>query len=255
MLPVNYEIHCAACHPLTFDQNVKGPDGQPVNIPHNLQPAEVKDFVWGAYAAAYAGKGLDQRIAEALKEGPKPSRPLPGKLTEAEKAARDTLDKQTLEADKFLFKDDVRRTDLYIYSGKTTCGECHVYDKAGETKRILPLQVNNVWLTHAKFSHVAHRAADCRVCHPNAYAFDADGKSLNPKASVDQREVLIAGIENCRQCHTPAAGVRSDCTECHMYHHGDRPLQALGAAARNPGGKDDPRRFKDAARFLQGVRD
>jgi hypothetical protein len=255
MLPVNYEIHCSACHPLTFDPNLKGADGQLVSVPHRIQPDAAKDFVWGAYAEAYGKKPLDQRVADALKAGPKASRPLPGKLTEAEKAALGAVGKQTEDADQFLFKADVTRADGFLTTGKTACGECHVFDTAGGSKKILPLMVKNVWLEHAKFSHVSHRAADCRLCHANAYGLLADGKTVNSESSIDHTNVLIAGIESCRQCHSPAGGVRSDCTECHNYHHGDKPWQGLGAAARDPGGKDDPRRFPDVRKFLTGTRD
>jgi predicted CXXCH cytochrome family protein len=247
MLPVNYAAHCAACHPLTFDEKVKGADGQPLGVPHGLQPDEVRDFVWGAYAKANEGKALDQRILDAAKAGPKPSRPLPGKLTEAEKAAREALGNQTQEAANFLFKSDVKRADSYLLTGKTSCGECHQIDKEGGADKVLPLQVNNVWLAHAKFSHVAHRAADCRLCHENAYA---DG----PRPSTVAADVLIGGLENCRQCHTPAAGVRSDCTECHLYHNGDRSLQGLGAAARDPHRQGRVDRFGEVKQFLQGTR-
>jgi hypothetical protein len=255
MLPVNYEIHCSACHPLSFDAKLKNKDGQPLAVPHHLQPNEVQNFVWGAYADAYSKKDLDQRIADALKAGPKPSRPLPGKLTAEEQAARDTVGRESLEAEQFLFKADVKRADGYLTSGKSACGECHVFEQAGASRKILPLQINNVWLAHAKFSHVAHRAFDCRGCHANAYAFEPDGKTLNKTASVDHADVLIAGVDGCRQCHAPSAGVRSDCTECHYYHNGDRSLQGLGAAVRDPHGKEGPKRFTDVSQFLKGTRD
>ncbi len=248
MLPVNYEAHCSACHPLTFDANVKGKDGKPVSVPHRLQPDEVRSFVWGAYAEAYLHQGLDQRVAEALKAGPHPSRPLPGKLTEEEQAARDAVGTNTAQADRFLFKADVSRADGYLTSGRTACGECHEYAEAGGTKRVLPPQVNEVWLTHAKFSHVAHRAADCRLCHENAYA---DGRD----ASTSAKDVLIAGLKSCRECHSPAGGVRSDCTECHSYHNGDRPLQGLGAAARDPHSGGQVKRFGKVEEFLGGARE
>jgi hypothetical protein len=255
MLPVNYEVHCSACHPLTFDPNLKGKDGQLVSVPHRLQPDDVKDFVWGAYAEAYGKKPLDQRVADALKAGPKPSRPLPGKLTEAEKAALGAVGKATEDVEQFLFKADVTRADSFLTTGKSACGECHVFEAAGGSKKVLPLQVNEVWFTHAKFSHVSHRAVDCRACHANAYGLKDDGKTLNSESSIDHSNVLIDGIDSCRQCHSPAGGVRSDCTECHNYHHGDRPLQGIGAAARDPGGKDNPRRFQDVRKFLTGTQD
>src|SRR5262249_26562749 len=45
MLTVNYELHCEACHPLTFD-----PALPRVEAPHHLQPADLRRFLWGVYA-------------------------------------------------------------------------------------------------------------------------------------------------------------------------------------------------------------
>jgi hypothetical protein len=255
MLPVNYEIHCAACHPLTFDPKITGEDKKPLSVPHHLQPEQVKNFVWGAYAAAFSKKATGEAGADAAKAPPSPSRPLPGKLTAAEeKAAREKIGKQADEAGDFLFKADVKRADGFLTTGKSACGECHVFDTSGGSKRILPLQVKNVWLEHAKFNHVSHRAVDCRACHPNAYAFKPDGIIANPTASEDHSTVLIEGIESCRICHSPAGGVRFGCSECHLYHHGERPLQGIGAAARDPRKDDRPDRFPDAQQFLKGTR-
>ena len=68
----------------------------------------------------------------------------------------------------------------------------------------------------------------------------------------------IPGIDNCRQCHAPASvnanseprgGVRFDCVECHRYHNGERPLQGLGAAQRDP----PPARRLGTGEFLRGL--
>jgi hypothetical protein len=254
MLPVNYEIHCSACHPLTFDAKVKGKDNQPLSVPHHLQPDQVKEFVWGAYTESY-GKDAAGQPAEAAPARRKPAAPLPGKLSPAEEAAREEIGKSAKDAEDFLFKAEVKRADSYLTVGKSACGECHVYDTTGGSKKILPLQVNNVWFEHAKFNHVKHRAVDCRQCHANAYAYQADGKTVNSSASDSHTSVLIADIDSCRQCHSPAGGARSDCTECHRYHHGDKSWQGLGAAALDPGGKETPKRFTDVKDFIKGKND
>jgi hypothetical protein len=255
MLPINYEIHCSACHPLTFDAAAKGPDGQPVRVPHGVQVDQVREFIWGAYADAYRGKDPEQRAVDAAKSRPNPSRPLPGQMSGKERAARAAIDGQSDKAADFLFKSDVQRAESYLMTGKTSCGECHELQGDGSARSVLPVQINNVWLTHAKFNHVAHRAFDCRGCHADAYALQPDGQTPNKDASTKNTDVLIGGIENCRQCHAQAAGVRSDCNECHRYHNGDHALQGLGAAARDPGGKADPQRFLDVRQFLRGIRE
>jgi mono/diheme cytochrome c family protein len=47
MEPVVFEKHCAACHPLTFDDDI----GKALAAPHK-EPAQVRAFVWGIYGQA-----------------------------------------------------------------------------------------------------------------------------------------------------------------------------------------------------------
>ncbi|MGH9676297.1 MAG: hypothetical protein ACRD36_04280, partial [Candidatus Acidiferrum sp.] len=259
MLPVNYELHCSACHPLTFDTKVVNAEKKPLAVPHHLEPAQLADFLWGAYARSYVGdrKQLPARVKERLLNGPsKPARrPLPGKapvladdLAGEEILAHLAIDSDVSNSTDFLFKSKVSRAESYLPAGKTSCGECHYFTTDGTNKQIVPVGVKAVWLEHGKFNHVAHRAFDCRGCHANAYALEADGASLNRRASESATDVLIAGLESCRQCHSPAGGVNSDCAECHTYHNGDKWLQGLGAAARDP-----LERLGDVQQFLSGA--
>jgi hypothetical protein len=246
-LPIKYENHCKACHPLTFDKQVVGKDNAPLAVPHRLQPDEVNKFLWGAYADYYKSKqypDLDQRIKEWLAETPNPMRPLPGKLTrEEEEKARSEIVKGVNAARVFLYQNKVAKADRFLVSGKTSCGECH-HIELGDgqaSQRIVQPAVKDVWFEHARFNHASHKALDCRACHDKAYA------------SESEKDVLVPGIANCRQCHAPAdhangqavGGARHDCTECHNYHHGDSPMQGLGAWSRDPHRKGDVRWFLD----------
>jgi Class III cytochrome C family len=184
-----------------------------------------------------------------LEESPRPTAPLPGKpidLDKTEEAARNEISREAREARVFLFKDRVQRAESYLFLGKTSCGECHTYEpETGGTRKVAAPGVKGVWFEHARFNHAAHRAVDCRACHAGAYT------------SGSAEDVLVPGIENCKQCHSPrkqgaggpVGGVRHDCVECHSYHHGDRPLQGPGAAAR------DPKQKMDVPAFLRGARD
>jgi hypothetical protein len=248
-LPIAYENHCKACHPLTFDPKVKGPDKQPLAVPHRLQPDDVNKFLWGAYADYYTKNNpdLDERIKQWLKEATPDNanaRPLPGKLGQEEKQARSAIQQLTNPTEAFLYRVEVGRAQSYLQTGKTSCGECHHFEQTPTgSRRVVPTDVNEVWFQHARFNHASHRAVDCRACHANA------------SDSTTQADVLIPGIANCRQCHAPpghangqaTGGVRHDCTECHRYHNGDQPLQGLGARNR------DPQRPLDAKQFLQGT--
>lgn len=255
MLPIVYEMHCKACHPLNFD------DKDPTAVaPHRYQVAETKKVVERYYADEYLRKNPELLNATVTV-------PLPGKsLTPAQQKAKAYIDGK------------VERGMKTLFLGKKTCGECHYAEgktdepqlseipaklQVGPTAETLKAgwfqhrsSIPDVWYLHAKFDHVSHRAVDCRQCHENAYATLSDG-AVNPKGSKTNKDVLLPGVENCRECHSPAksegalslGGVRHDCTECHRYHHGDRPLQGLGAHAL------DPKQPTDIKKFLRGAHD
>ena len=224
MRPVTYENHCRACHPLTLPAPAgAGPRAKPLTVPHHLQPGELRNFLWGAYAAEYAaGK---PELAERLKAPPFPGRG--PEATEEERARREVTGR-------------VGRAELLLYLGKTTCGECHYYEAApGKVtpERVLAPDVPETWFPSARFDHAAHRAVDCRLCHEKA------------DQSATSKDVLLPGIQVCLDCHAPAkgsggavskGGARFDCVECHRYHHGDGPAEGVGSRAR---GAADGRRL------------
>jgi hypothetical protein len=234
MLPVTYENHCRACHPLTLPlQSGDQRDAPLVTVPHGLQPADVRTFLWGA-----AANQKEKQLAELQPE----RRPLPGKdRSAAAKKARAEVDQKVdKELKELLYERERRRAGKVLFLGKQTCGECHHYEgtDGDAPKKIQPTAVRSVWFDHAVFNHTAHRRVECLACHEQA------------KNSVDSVDVLLPGIENCRQCHRSESaghgGARSNCTECHRYHNGDASQQGVGARAR------DPRERVPLERFLSG---
>jgi hypothetical protein len=217
VLPVTYDQHCKACHPLTFN-----PSLPKVSVPHHLQPADVGRFLTGVYVAELV---KDADLAKKLTSG----RPLPKvNVSREEKEARARV------------AGHVGRAEQYLYAGKSTCGLCHHFERGpGERlpRRIVPTAVPQVWYPHAKFSHRAHRAVDCLQCHEKA------------TTSIVSTDVLLPGVENCQKCHSPdRGGVRHDCVTCHQYHHAAEPLAGLGAAAR---GVNERKAIEE---FLRGKR-
>lgn len=230
---VTYENACRACHPLhEFDDKLPK-----LSVPHRLQPEELRTFLRRAYRDEFltdSGKLLDKPL--------KPSLRLDARDTEAVATARTAIEKRVTAAEERL------------YSGANTCGKCHDYDADPgrmTPKAIVPVQVPDLWLPHAKFDHAAHKAVDCRGCHAGAYPEGVDLTKL-----VEREPVAITGVETCQKCHGPATtvngeprgGARADCVECHRYHNGDAPRQGLGAAARGPKGR--PMDFES---FLRGA--
>lgn len=242
MLPIRYEAHCQACHPLTIERT-KDEDrhSSAIAVPHRLQPQEIRRYLEGVYTAKVLKndlKAFEQFIGK---------RPLPGKSPEI-KPVRDYYKK-------------IEAAEKNLYFGKKTCGECHDVEPQGALTaapsdpamppsfRIAATHVPQVWFAHAKFNHVAHRGVDCRACHESGFKDDGQTK-ITLTESRASGDTFIPGMDNCVQCHAPATrtggGARHDCTQCHRYHHGDSPLEGIGAKARDPGA----RRAIDA--FLAG---
>lgn len=230
-LPVNFEAHCQACHPLTFDPAL--PDR---SAPHRATVDELDRFLREVYADRFVSGEMKKQPAPA--RGPDRLDPRP----EATEAARGTITAA------------VERAKLTLLSGRVTCLECHFADPkppaAGDPRlpaALIRTTVRPLWLPKGRFDHAAHRAVDCRGCHPGTY----QDKSAEDKATAGeyQHRPDLPKVESCRTCHSPAGGVRHGCTDCHSYHHADRRLQGRGSPTRTPA---DP--FPDAAGWLRGRR-
>jgi hypothetical protein len=238
-LPVSFERHCVACHPLPFDASTPQR-----TMPHGLDAEAVQRFlVTSMLETAPAGQAM-------LDEPPRPQA-LPANVP-LNPPGVPTL------------RDELRsRVDTARTFTRGVCGKCHevadvrlaaaallhpaadVDDDHGETWfRVPPAGVPDVWLTKSRFNHVPHRVFDCRLCHATAYP-PAAGGSATAETPLDNGTVMIAGRESCTACHAPAGtdaagnavgGVRFDCVECHGYHglgphHGGPPHQLVPGIA------------------------
>jgi hypothetical protein len=242
-LPVNYDAHCKACHPVKTPEAVttQGATAKPFDLPHRVSLGELKAAVRG---------GFTQRLLadkpELVKAPPFGGRLDPRPSPEGEAFAKE-VDRLTAGAMTALTTGAtpvgqapkaVTPGEMKLPSGGYACGKCHFSDGAGEAMTIAPRDSRTVWFQHAKFGHVAHRGVRCDECHPGT------GSDLLPdgKTRVDEVEPLrVLGIDTCKKCHAPAGstngspvgGVRYDCTLCHRYHNGDNFLQGKGAPSRD----------------------
>jgi hypothetical protein len=230
MLPVTYENHCRACHPLQFDPRI--PDGP---IRHGLSAREVVDELRRLYTSDVIARepNLLRRFV--------PPRPIPGPPEASEVVrAREAVEDKVVGAIKLLFvtnADEAARARDGLPAGRRGCIECHelksvppalVSSHDAESLEVQPVVVRSLWFESAKFNHSKHRAVECASCHKGA------------PQSKDQSGSLLPGVAECIDCHAHATvrngqargGVSSACTECHWYHNGDHPGQGLGATAR-----------------------
>jgi predicted CXXCH cytochrome family protein len=117
-----------------------------------------------------------------------------------------------------------------VFSPGGACYDCHVVTPPGASGSIdwgvVPVHQPARYLMRGWFDHAAHTSESCVSCH-------AAGKSR------DAADVLVPGIETCRQCHggeNSAAQVPSSCAMCHSYHQKQdapwRSRRRLSPAAR-----------------------
>jgi hypothetical protein len=229
MQPINYERHCAECHPLYFD--VEQHAGQ--TVPHE-RPELVRGYLTELYtlqALSEAG-GDEPGGGEAGADGGPPARPLPGRPSRAQLAASQAADVQSRVAAAEQTVLDHTHQLFGQEKSAGGCRYCHEVERAEAAGAagafewaVVPPRIPVRWLEHSIFRHDSHRMLGCVECHQNL----ENGTSV--LASESTGDVLIPSIERCQQCHTRQhhsngqgtwarfGGARTDCVECHLYHN------------------------------------
>lgn len=256
MLPINFDVHCRGCHPMTLNGIREGHEKDALQLPHRLQPKELSDWLDTYY------RKFVQLETEAAKAEPQKAEPQKEKPEEDPKIRNDKVPHHESRATELKrFQAYVAKDLNYLFepNDETRTGDkcvmCHKLTN-GAPREIVPPEIPTVWFKHARFDHVSHRAVRCQDCHPDRGTVGVAGVVAGPQSKYEAGDELLRlrGIESCRACHGPAGNtlvrdpesetqelklvekgeVRHGCTDCHSYHNGDRPLQALGAPLRNP---------------------
>ena len=193
MVPINYEKHCASCHGLQFDQRFTEP------APHK-KPEVVIDFITAKFTEYIAAH--PEEVHKADPADPRIMRPpMPPAKDAAEWIARRISDSKQL---------------LW----RKSCVECHTLNsRMGAALPEVPKAgIAERWFPRAWFDHEAHQMLICSECHSKA------------KTSRETADVLIPGIETCRECHRPGTdSAESRCFECHVYHDWSKQKPVVGA--------------------------
>jgi len=230
MLPVNYEQHCAQCHPLSvqLDGSWNNDSVREAAAKFRAQPAPHK-------APAVVRAALRDRLTELVQRTQailEPDSSSPASLPRLpwRQAAEQKLDEQAW------VKQQLRQTERILFDGGGGCQYCHlVKDQAApranpsELPCYLVTNLPTRWFRHSHFSHASHQMVKCTECHA------AETSRLTS-------DVLMPRIESCRKCHTPQVGARSDCVQCHHYHdhsrdHGPKEKLTIGDYLVKPGVK------------------
>ena len=220
MQPINYEKHCAECHPLYFD--VEQHAGQ--TVPH-----ESPQLVRGFLTELYTLQALQDAAEPANAADGLPPRPLPGRSyrTPLTDAQAEQVQSRVADAEQTVLSHTHQLFGLEGTAGG--CRYCHDLERAGEATafdwQVTPPNIPARWLGHSVFRHDSHRMLGCTECHKNL----ENGTSVLESTSTG--DVLIPSIDRCRQCHTRPgssttssvwaqfSGARTDCVECHQYHN------------------------------------
>jgi predicted CXXCH cytochrome family protein len=206
MLPIRMETHCSGCHSLLFDEHdpTSGvPHGNLEAVYKTLREHFSHEYLVQSGAASPAGSRELRRPGNEQRA-----------LTEAEqRRAGDWVDTQSLKIARELLE-------------KRVCVDCHevthVPGRTGlEQWRVEPVQLTANWMPRARFDHAAHISETCVSCHAGA------------PESKHATDILLPGINRCRECHGgsgTSAKVASDCLMCHPFHIPSRGLWLRAAA-------------------------
>jgi len=192
MLPISMVEHCSGCHTLAFD-----PDEPTRTLPHGA-PADVLQTLIEYYSARLLGADPDA-VEQRLRR--------PGQaLTRGERdraAAEARVQAMTVAADLF---------------ERRACANCHVVSKRDDAAatpwEVATVTLTSAFLPRANFSHAAHQTdvTSCDSCH-------------HASTSSSAADLLIPGIETCRNCHGSGIASRNDaqqtpstCVMCHSFH-------------------------------------
>jgi predicted CXXCH cytochrome family protein len=186
-----FETACAGCHALRFEP--KAPDRA---MPHG-SVAAAKQFVRDTYARI----ALEGGFPAAPEDAPAVVRRRPGAPFATKEARLEAL--QWAEARA--------RAVIAGRFGKGLCGECHALVETPDDPlawRVAPVRPAPARLRAARFDHRPHRDVGCTTCH-KAPASDSAG------------DMLLPGVETCRNCHggpDAARRIPTACVDCHEFH-------------------------------------
>jgi hypothetical protein len=233
MQPIQYQQHCASCHPLFFDnQNYAG----------DVVPHERPEIVRGFLTQKYTLTVLKQQ--QPLVDGV-PPRPLPGQADRSPLSVDQSRRLEELVAQAERMAQDHTR----VVKSRGGCKLCHTVGETGGDGlwTVQPPQIPNRWLPHSQFDHTAHRMLGCTECH-----HDVPQKR-------DTADVMLPTIADCRECHISASAtasrgmligsmskasrahqLKSSCVLCHTYHR-HTPEQPSGQLNKQLGVHLEPK--------------
>jgi len=217
--PIKFEQHCARCHPTEVPPTVRSDFNitNTLKLPHGKAGAELQTILKEQFAADLLARHAPVH---------------PTLVTETMRAAS----LLSLEADR-----DAATKQATDWLARIGCAKCHDGAKTDDNGLVIAkTAIPTIWMKDAKFDHTAHRAMDCRGCHPGPY------EKITGTSRPTEREApnfLSDSLQSCQSCHSPQGQVRHACTDCHGFHNGDHGLQGRGDPVFAPAKRLDLRDF------------
>ncbi|MBI3517226.1 MAG: hypothetical protein HY060_24595 [Proteobacteria bacterium] len=189
MQPITFARYCAECHESALKFEATALDRA---VPHGnamLAQRAIKDF--------YARVALEGNVSDPAAPDVVRRRPGAPPLTEPERLEALAWANQRANAAR-----------NFVFDDRRGCGTCHDIDRSGAEFAIAPVLLQTHYLSKGRFNHAKHTTVDCESCHA-------------ARQSSVSSDVMIPGIETCRNCHggeAASAKVRSTCITCHDFH-------------------------------------
>jgi predicted CXXCH cytochrome family protein len=188
MAPIRFESHCHGCHKLTFEA-----DEPQREVPHGNTRLALNSLT-GYYASrALKGDYWELGMPQVIRRRPGQKLTVP-EMQEVLAWASNTAE-------------DVGKELLEFRA----CAICHTVQMQGpelSTWDIAPVRIAQAWYPKAYFDHSKHKTMACTDCHDAA-------------RSESSEDVLVKGIQTCRECHASPGTenkIASTCISCHGFH-------------------------------------
>ncbi len=216
MQPISFDAHCAQCHEANLGRiNVAEGLVDPLTTPHGSVENVLNaiDARLNALVAAHPEKFLISPDAdEGGESATEPEQPASGGRRRGRASQP-----QAMEIPRFASVESRgawlnERREAAIARVQSSCSYCHVapsQSEAGAEWTIVSPAIPDRWMPRSHYSHAAHSMISCDQCHA--------ARTSNATA-----DILMPGINSCRECHQPLkgaiGGAPTDCVLCHTYH-------------------------------------
>ncbi|MGC2193611.1 MAG: hypothetical protein WA628_02975 [Terriglobales bacterium] len=197
LAPIRFASHCAGCHTLQFDRrfgNQQVPHDKP-EVVHAFLTKQFENYITANPSAVHQVEPANRQLPERVQ------------VPRVAHNASEWVQFRTEGAEWLLWA--------------KTCKQCHVLNPtAGPLPQVAQSGIPSHWLEHAEFDHHAHGMMSCTACHTRVLE------------SHDTADVLLPGIQTCRQCHRDSDSSREvaegRCFECHQYHDWSKARRTKG---------------------------